>query len=87
MIDGPHASRAPNTGTAVTGSRPACAAKARRVTSIGAFSGYRLGMEEREKFDATDVEPDDATPDDDVEIPEPLEPDPEHVVEEKGDES
>jgi hypothetical protein len=43
-------------------------------------------MEEREQFDATDVEPDDATPDDDVEIPEPPEPDPEHVVEEKSDE-
>ncbi len=42
-------------------------------------------MEEREKTDATDVEPDDATPSDDVEVPEPSEPDPDHVVEEKGE--
>ena len=42
-------------------------------------------MEEREKVDATDVEPDDATPSDDVDVPEPPEPDPDHVVEEKGE--
>jgi hypothetical protein len=32
---------------------------------------------------ATDIEPDDATPEEGVERPEPAEPDPEHVVEEK----
>ena len=44
-------------------------------------------MEEREKTDPTDIEPDDATPSDDADVPEPPEPDPEHVVEEKGKES
>ena len=43
-------------------------------------------MEEREKTDATDVEPGDATPNDGADVPEPSEPDPEHVVEEKGEE-
>jgi hypothetical protein len=32
---------------------------------------------------ATDIEPDDATPDEGVERPEPDDPDPDHVVEEK----
>ena len=41
-------------------------------------------MEEREQ---PDIEPDDATPSDDVEVHEPAEPDPNHVVEETGDES
>jgi hypothetical protein len=44
-------------------------------------------MEEREKVDATDVEPGDATPSEDADVPQPPEPDPEHVVEEKGEES
>jgi hypothetical protein len=44
-------------------------------------------MEEREKPDATDVEPRDATPSGDVEDPAPPEPDPGHVVEEKQEES
>ncbi len=43
-------------------------------------------MEEREKTDATDIEPDDAKPADDVETPELPDPDPEHVVEEAGEE-
>lgn len=43
-------------------------------------------MEEREKTDATDVEPADATPSDDADVPAPPEPDPDHVVEEKGEE-
>ena len=42
-------------------------------------------MEEREKTDATDIEPGDAKPSDEVDVPEPPEPDPEHVVEEKGE--
>ena len=42
-------------------------------------------MEEREKTDPTDVEPGDATPSDDVDVPEPQDPDPDHVVEEKGE--
>ena len=44
-------------------------------------------MEEREKTDATDVEPEDATPDDEVEPPEPADTEAEHAVEEKGKES
>ena len=44
-------------------------------------------MHEREKTDGTDVEPGDATPSEDGGAPEPAEPDPGHVVEEKGEES
>ena len=44
-------------------------------------------MKEREKGDSTEIEPDDATPSEDLEVPEPSEPDPGHVVEEKGEES
>jgi hypothetical protein len=44
-------------------------------------------MEERDKTDPTDVEPDDATPSDDVDFPDPPEPRPGHVVEEKDEES
>ncbi len=43
-------------------------------------------MEERAKVDGTDVEPEDATPTEDADIPEPQDPEPEHVVEEKGEE-
>jgi hypothetical protein len=32
----------------------------------------------------TEITPDDATPNEDVDLPEPPEPDPEHVVEESG---
>jgi hypothetical protein len=44
-------------------------------------------MEDPKKTDATDIEPGDATPSDDVNAPEPAEPDPGHVVEEKGEQS
>ena len=44
-------------------------------------------MEEREKTDPTDVDPSDATPADEVDIPEPPDADPDHVVEEKGEQS
>ncbi len=43
-------------------------------------------MHEREKTDATDIEPDDATPAEDAETPELPEADPEHVVEKAGEE-
>jgi hypothetical protein len=38
---------------------------------------------ERRPSPATDIDPDDATPGEGVERPEPPEPDPDHVVEEK----
>ena len=44
-------------------------------------------MEEREKIDATDIEPDDAKPAEDVEAPKPPEADPDHVVVEAGEDS
>ena len=43
-------------------------------------------MKEREKTDPTHVEPDDATPSEDPDVPQPPDPQPGHVVEEKGEE-